>query len=346
MNSSLKPETRPPSDPSRARELIRALKKFARPIGRPVRRCQRWLKDELSIDVLRTSVNTLLALGNRRKPRSLSYPAAVALHGRFPKRDIYKYDLESKRSRAQDRYWGLGYVVDLQQVKRVAELGAGDGQLALKFFKEGYQVEIVDIEDWRDPDVKQADIAFRHVRENEPFGIPAGSVDLFVSYGTLEHVRDPEFAVREMIRATRPGGCVYSYFGPLYNSAWGLHAYRTYYAPYPQFLLEESVLERFKRENGVYDLGRDRNDFQYVNRWPFMKYRALFDSLAKEVEQVRIRTFPVYEHLGLVCRHLSCFWGRELSFDELTIDGIELLIELRPGGVALHPNAGKARAGT
>jgi SAM-dependent methyltransferase len=157
-------------------------------------------------------------------------------------------------------------------------------------------------------------------------------VDLFYSYFTFEHLPDPYAALFEMIRATRPGGHIYLLIGPLYNSPWGLHAYRTYFAPYPQFLLDSATLDRFVRENGIYDLGTNRDSFQYVNRWPFAKYRRWLSDFADKVEIRKFNCITDYTALFIMYRHLECYRGRGLDFEELTTTTLECLMRVRKAG--------------
>lgn len=50
-----------------------------------------------------------------------------------------------------------------------------------------------------------------------------GAFDIVSSESLLEHVRYPAKAIEEMHRVVRPGGLVYSIFGPLYFTAGGAH---------------------------------------------------------------------------------------------------------------------------
>jgi SAM-dependent methyltransferase len=266
----------------------------------------------------RPLLNALLAAGAHRRPRSLSHGQSLKLHRQYPIRDGYKYDPESKDLRAQERLGGLTRLVDLTRARDVAEVGAGDGRLALKLRAAGLRPQLLDAADWRDEDVKRSDIPFWELSGSGDYPLSDGSVDLVVSYNAFEHIPDPAVALREMVRITRPGGAIYLSFCPLYNSPFGLHAYRTYYAPYPQFLLAPDVLRQFIAENGINDLGETRTEFQYVNRWSLDAYLRLLRSPRPDCAVRTLHIGRDYDHLGLVYRHLPCFWGRGLTFDELT----------------------------
>jgi len=289
----------------------------------------RRLKDLPASHLHPALIDSLLALSRNPPPRPVSYDTALALHRRYPIRDGYKYDPASKRARATERLKELRARIDLSVVSAALEVGAGDGQLALMLQQGGCQTTIVDVADWRDDEVRSSGIRFFEVGERTLYPLPDAGVDLVISFNTMEHVPDPTLTVNEMIRATRPGGHIYLSFGPLYNSPWGLHAYRTYYAPYAQFLLDEASLNRFIQANGIYDIGGTRHEFQFVNRWSLSEYRRLFGSLAGKATLIDIQENRDLSQLGTVYRHLHAFRGRSLSFDELTVNSLEVLLKVK-----------------
>jgi SAM-dependent methyltransferase len=289
-------------------------------------RLRRTLTSPAAARALRPIIDALLRFGADREPRPITYDEAVRLHRQYPIRDGYKYDVASKKARAAERFIELDGLVDLCAVSTVAEVGGGDGQLAMRLFAGGITPVILDVRDWRDDDVRRAGVAFLPIGDSGTYGLADGSVDLVVSYNTLEHVHDPSEALREMVRVTRPGGHIYASFCPLYNSPFGLHAYRTFYAPYPQFLLSPEDLARFVAENGITDLGEHRTQFQYVNGWSAAAYRSAVAALRPAAECVLFRSTRDLDHLDIVYRYLPSFWGRSLSFDELTTSLMHFLL--------------------
>jgi SAM-dependent methyltransferase len=277
----------------------------------------------------RPILNSLLRLGTKRKPRPITYEQALELHRQYPKRDGYKYDMAAKEERASLRMEELAKFLDLSQVRDVAEVGAGDGRLALRLHNRGFRPQILDVADWRDDDVKAAGIPFHPLRGSGDYPLSDESVDLVVSYNAMEHIPDPAAALREMIRIVRPAGRIHLSFCPIYNSPWGLHAYRTFHAPYPQFLLDPADLDRFVAENGIDDLGRRREEFQFVNGWGCADYRAMVAAVRQAATCERFHRTRDLDHLGVVYHHLSSFRGRGLSFDELTTDYLEILLQKR-----------------
>lgn len=285
--------------------------------------------DRMSLYRRRQRINAMLKTGRRQAPQSVSYEAACALHHEYPIRDSYRYDEAAKNARAEERYVQISSFVSLPSVKEIGEVGAGDGRLALRFAGEGFRVRILEAEDWRDADVKNADIAYHQLTEDSRYPLPDDSLDLLLSYNTFEHIADPSAALDEMVRVTRPGGSIFLSFGPLYNSPFGLHAYRTYYAPYPQFLLDEDMLQRFVEENGIWDLGGARQQFQYVNGWSLQRYQTLFNSRSDRVDLRLFSRLRDFDHLDIVSRYPACFRGRALSFDEVTVSALEVLFAVK-----------------
>jgi hypothetical protein len=49
-----------------------------------------------------------------------------------------------------------------------------------------------------------------------------------------------------------------------------------------------------------------------------------------EIVSVKMERLRGFVHVGLIYRHLPCFWGRFLSFEELTTYGIELICKVKP----------------
>ena len=87
----------------------------------------------------------------------------------------------------------------------LADLGAGDGTLAERLRKEGFDVTAVDAiaDDFRPVgiEVKTADL-------NAGIPFADGQFHVVVSTEVIEHLENPWFFVRELYRITEPGGVV------------------------------------------------------------------------------------------------------------------------------------------
>ncbi|HUE69833.1 MAG TPA: class I SAM-dependent methyltransferase [Pirellulaceae bacterium] len=269
----------------------------------------------------RTILNPLLKRMGPAGPATISMEQARVLQGQFPRRDGYRYDREAKRARATGRADSLLEVTRGVSVHRCLEFGAGDGHVALELTGRGLHCDTADIVDWRDEEVRQSGVRHCEARDNT-LSCDEAEYDLVFSYNTFEHVEDPEAALRELVRVVRPGGVIYLSFGPLFNAPFGLHAYRTVYFPYPQFLLDADNVEQFVAQFGIEDLGCRRNTFQYVNGWSMARFKELFSRADLGVSRSVVETIADYSAVGMIYRHLPCFVNRGVDFDELTTDSL------------------------
>jgi ubiquinone/menaquinone biosynthesis C-methylase UbiE len=275
----------------------------------------------------RLLTDVLLRIGRSQTPRTFNYDQAKRIHRIYDDRSGYGFDEQSKKERANNRLESLKQVVSMEEVKCIAELGGGDGQLALLLSKEGFRVSIVDVVDWRDQEVKDHSVPFVQVENGTSYNLPSQSVDLFISYNTIEHIPDPASSLREMIRITKPGGSIYLHFAPLYNSPWGLHVFSSYRGPYPQFTIDRIILDRFIKYTPIHDLGKSMENPQFVNGWSYARYKELFFKLDNRFELRIFRSIRNFEEVPFIFRNIACFWGRDLSYKDLTIEGLEILIK-------------------
>jgi SAM-dependent methyltransferase len=109
--------------------------------------------------------------------------------------------------------------------KRVLEFGASDGLACdLVALLGPEQVVGVDVDDLVGCGYPNPAVSYqRSERDVLPFD--DDSFDVVFSIATLEHVRSPLAAIREMLRVARPGGYCYLQAGPLYFSAYGHHMF-------------------------------------------------------------------------------------------------------------------------
>lgn len=262
-------------------------------------------------------------------PQVVDDNAAVqALLARCPPRPIrYGYDADSLRRRGQDRARSLVKLLGPgAKDKRVLEVGSGDGMTGVALADAGVDVTLLDLEDWRDP--RATHLRFIATDACAAFPFNDDAFNLCYSFNTFEHLREPSVTLREMLRILKPGGVVHLKFGPLYASAWGLHAYKTLPVPYAQWLFSDKRVERILSETGIHDLGRDREELQPLNRWPLAQFLELFKQSGCQI--VDIGQTLDSSSLWIVRAYPSAFTGRGLTFDDLIVKTLRVTL-VAPG---------------
>ncbi len=232
----------------------------------------------------------------------------------------YGYDEPSLRRRAAARASKLLTLVG--DKPRALEVGCGDGMAGLALADAGSTVTLLDLDDWRHDAAKG--LPFHKADACAALPVEAGSFDLAYSYNTFEHLPDPAAALAELLRAVRPGGVVHLKFGPLFASAWGMHAYKTLPIPYAQFLFSPGRIDALLRDAGIYDLGRDRDALQPMNRWRLARFDALFAGCGAEVIDSGRRLDA--RQLGAVLNYPDAFAGRGLTVDDLIVKTLRVTL--------------------
>lgn len=126
------------------------------------------------------------------------------------------------------------------------------------------------------------------------------------------------------MRICRPGGLIHIDFDPLFASPWGLHAYRTIFVPYAQFLFSQTFIDRKLSELGVVDLGGRRDSLQPLNQWRVSQFEDLWKSAGVSIIN---KQFNVDQsHLKLVLRFKEAFRGREMRYEDLVLTGIRVTL--------------------
>jgi SAM-dependent methyltransferase len=125
----------------------------------------------------------------------------------------------------------------------VLDIGGGAGYFTREFRSRGahcylFEVDVAEMTSRGDnpPGAVVADGYWLPVRD--------GGADICVSSNVLEHVRDPNGLVEEMVRATRPGGLIYLSFTNWY-SPWGGHEMSPWH-----YLGPQRAERRYVRKHG------------------------------------------------------------------------------------------------
>ena len=172
-----------------------------------------------------------------------------------------------------------------------------------RVYRAGW-TKVVGSDEMREPHVVHGDICTR-----QP---PKEAFDVVMSWSVMEHLADPESALRHMVRALRPGGVLFVSIH-LYTCNSGHHDIRA-------FTGQEDTLPLW---------GHLRSSTQhlvtasaFLNRWRLSEWRALF-SLATPGCEERLETYDNSERYGSLMTNALRHELSEYRDEELfTVDAI------------------------
>jgi SAM-dependent methyltransferase len=81
--------------------------------------------------------------------------------------------------------------------------------------------------------------------------VPSGYYDLVFCFATMEHIPRIDLAFSEMIRVARPGGIIYAFSSPLWNSRYGHHRNDIFKDPWMHLRCDENELMRYCTSRGI-----------------------------------------------------------------------------------------------
>lgn len=261
------------------------------------------------------------------EPRWLGWAELDALQAEYPLRpSTYRYDPEGLQQTAQQR---LGEMLSLipnnpGRLERFLDIGTWDGticHLLSEMGKESYGID-VRVEGLSEP-VRQGQAHFS-LMDATSLGFTDDAFDYVYSYNTFEHIPDPEKALMEMWRVTRPGGYIYLEFGPIYYTAKGAHQYDTISVPFCECLFTDDLLAEYAAANGI-----PLQPFEWMNRWRVSQYRALWHHFEDRLERLVYREVYNPDHLELIVRYPSCFNSKTPVFDDLLVSNMEVFFRKR-----------------
>jgi SAM-dependent methyltransferase len=224
----------------------------------------------------------------------------------FDKRELdFFYTRESRNERFWKRFGGKPDLTD----KVILEVGCGHGGMCFLIARSGAKKVIgVDIDAGRIvfakkylelhyPQYAEAvefhDIDLKKYSEQSQF-------DYIISVDTFEHIIDLPGMIEEMKKRLKPGGVIYTGFGPLYKDFYGDHKRTKCGFPWGHVLYsDEKIIKRLneKRElsnqiTSIYDLG--------LNKLSLADYRRIFQNSG-----LKIVTFKVNVSNNLILRLFS-----------------------------------------
>ncbi len=200
----------------------------------------------------------------------------------------------------------------------VCEIAAGDGMAGYALANYGHRVTLTDMDDWRDKRAKPLNFVQSNI--DNGLDLEDNLFDIVVSYNAFEHFLNPRRAFDEVVRICKPNGLIYLEFGPLYASPWGLHAYRSLYMPYPQFIFSPKFVQEKLSQIGISDLGKASSSLQPMNRWTVADFSRLWTSSLVEV--LSRNFYRNKDFLEFVIRFPRAFSGRGLTFEDITVQGV------------------------
>jgi len=257
--------------------------------------------------------------GASSKPKWLDPKLISVLQRRYPLGWGYHSDPTkslwlqgAERARQMKPFLPMGH-------PRTLELACYDAMVSYQLAQKGARAFALDIRaDYVDPRARDAGVYFVGSNaEHLPF--EDNSFDFVFSYNAFEHFSDPQTVFAEALRAVRPGGVLYFRFGPLYRSAFGLHAMHCVTVPFCQHLFERSAIEEY-----VTTCQLERIEFETLNEWTLQQFRDLWDERRPWAEKLLYREIPDVQGLDLICEYPSCFRSKTDNFEDLLLATIEI----------------------
>lgn len=261
-----------------------------------------------------------------QRPVFLGLNDLEALQRAYPAPPAPRYGLDALQSRGAERADFLRLVASRRLAgnrTRALEVGCLDGMVSGQLRENGWQAAAIDMASHGFDRRARAAGAWLMAMDATRLGFPDDCFDLTFSYDAFEHMADPQAALDEMIRVTGPGGLIYLNFGPLYNSPYGLHAYRSVRVPFCQFLFESSTLDAFCRRHDLPAI-----KYHQLNGWSLARFRALWRRCAGRLHRLHYRESWSSAGMELVAQYPACFGAVE-SVEELSVDHIEALFRVK-----------------
>lgn len=251
------------------------------------------------------------------------------LQNSYDPRTGYGYDSFSTWERGVQRVQKLLERVASLQTPGISVLyaGCGDGMTGHAFVQYGHKVKLIDFEDWRDPRAKDIPFFCGNLCKQLPFD--SNQFDLVCSYNAFEHFNNPEITFKELLRVCKPGGHICLEFGPLYNSSWGLHAYRTITMPYSQFLFSQKKLLFKLNQFGIHDLGKSQTVLQPLNKWSVEQFCSLWNTPVCEI--IWLKKIKDFSNLKIIINYPKSFTGLALTLEDVTTNALCAILKKKLG---------------
>ena len=243
--------------------------------------------------------------------REYAYPSTIS------------YAPEALRKGAEQRvkkiYRRLGSRIS--QCRRFLDVACGEGTLDAALSNQGKSVAGIDIRKVFKPAIGPHGALFMQMDAAET-GFRDESFDCVYSLASFEHFADPEKVMDEMVRVARRGGLLYLHFGPLFLTAYGLHAYHSLSVPFCQVLFPDDVLTGFCLANRL-----SPPDYSSLNQWTLDDFRDLWRKFAGRLRTLRYYEYKNVDFMDLIVRFPSCFRSKTDNFEDFIVPEIEVLFQ-------------------
>ncbi|MBI5361207.1 MAG: class I SAM-dependent methyltransferase [Planctomycetes bacterium] len=261
-----------------------------------------------------------------KTPAWLGRDMLERLQKQYPFHLEYSWDLEHRRQRGEERANELIRMISTraEDIKNFLEIGCYDGMASCALSRMGKATTGIDITTKGfSEEVVKAGTALLQMDACD-MRFKDGQFDFVFSYNSFEHFPRPDKALLEAARVVREGGYIYLFFGPLYMSPLGLHAYKTITVPYCQFLFPGEMLKEFAAAGNLRHI-----EFEQLNYWSLEDYRRLWKRFSGRLRKVKYGEGADLSHLNLIEKYPSCFRNKTKCFDNLIISTIEVLFKKR-----------------
>lgn len=106
--------------------------------------------------------------------------------------------------------------------------------------------------------------------------------DFSFSQNAFEHIPNPEIALREAFRVTKPGGYIYLMFDPVWTADSGSHFIHRIGQPWQHLLDDDDTIVEIMRSNGADEQEMDSYR-SHMNRLPISYYLEAFPRVIGEL---------------------------------------------------------------
>lgn len=155
--------------------------------------------------------------------------------------------------------------------------------------------------------------------------------DFCFSQNAFEHIPDPELALRELVRVTRPGGLIYLMFDPLWTADSGSHFLHYIGEPWAHLREEDSKISQRMTDAGA-SSAEINSYLTHMNRRSLAYYREMFQRVTNELE---VKIVIWHEWSGVLDpSHLdhpnlaAAAAAHGLPTEDLLVRGLRFLLEV------------------